>query len=168
MKSLRRDELDKLLAVTREESFLDYMMFLVTFNHGLRVSEVVGPKGLNKTNIVGDYIVVDRLKQSKKTSHPLLPDEKSFLLSLEGVFFPTSRYTFWRKMQYYGMKAGIPQFKCHPHALKHTTGRLGYIGGMGLPELQTYLGHKNGGNTMTYAEAGEDEAASAFAAAVGK
>jgi hypothetical protein len=39
---------------------------------------------------------------------------------------------------------------------------------MGIPELQKYLGHKNGGNTMIYLEADEAQAASAFAAAVGK
>jgi len=39
---------------------------------------------------------------------------------------------------------------------------------MGIPEIQKWLGHKNGGNTMKYMEATEEEAARAFATAVGK
>jgi hypothetical protein len=39
---------------------------------------------------------------------------------------------------------------------------------MGIPELVTYLGHKNPGNSLKYMEADEAQAAAAFAAAVGK
>jgi hypothetical protein len=37
---------------------------------------------------------------------------------------------------------------------------------MGVAELQKYLGHKSGANTMIYLEASESGACSAFAAAV--
>jgi len=77
-----------------------------------------------------------------------------------------SRVTFWRRMQEYGREAGIAQFLLHPHVLRHSTGRLGYLGGMGVAEIQRYLGHRNGANTMIYIEASESEACSAFAAAV--
>jgi integrase len=97
----------------------------------------------------------------------LLADEQA-LTTMTGRFFPMSRITVWRRMQEYGRLANIPEFLRHPHALKHTTGRLGYKGGMGVAELQSYLGHKNGGNTMVYMQAEESEACSAFAAAVGK
>jgi integrase len=144
------------------------LAFLVCFNHGLRVSELVN---LDASNIVDGHLVVQRLKRSRKTTQPLLPDEKDGLLALaqkSGKFFPMSRWTFDRRMKEYGAKAGIPEFKRHAHALKHSTGRLAYLGGMGIPELQAYLGHKNGGNTMIYLQADEQQAASAFAAAVGK
>jgi hypothetical protein len=39
---------------------------------------------------------------------------------------------------------------------------------MTIPEVQVWLGHVNGGNTLKYMEATEEEAACAFAAAVGK
>lgn len=168
MKSLTKPELDALLAVAAKYSPLDALMLSVTFNHGLRVSEAVN---LTKANIVGGHVVVQRLKGSRKTSQPLLPNEVAGLEALaatEGRFFPMHRCTAWRKVQAYGQEAGIPQFKCHPHALKHTTGFLGYKGGMTIPELQSYLGHENGKNTMVYTEVPEQEACNAFAAAVGK
>jgi integrase/recombinase XerD len=164
MKSLTQDEFHRLLDAAKQESPLDALMLTVMFNHGLRVSEVIA---LTPANVVSSHLVVQRLKRSRKTIQPLLDDEKE-LLTMSGRFFPMSRMTAWRRMQHYGAKAGIPKHLLHPHVLKHTCGRLGYLGGMGLPELQTYLGHKNGGNTMIYIQSGETEAASAFAAAVGK
>jgi integrase len=160
MKSLTRDELNRLLEVAGT----DRLMFAVMFNHGLRVSEVIN---LTDANVVSGHLVVQRLKKSCKTTQPLLADEQA-LTTMKGRFFPMSRITAWRRMQEYGKLANIPEFLRHPHALKHTTGRLGYKGGMGVAELQSYLGHKNGGNTMVYMQAEESEACSAFAAAVGK
>jgi integrase len=168
MKSLTRSELAGLREQAKQCSELDELMILVMFNHGLRVSEAIN---LDSSNIQGDYIVVQRLKNSKKTSQPLMGDEKEALKSLAakpGKFFPMCRMTAWRKIQKYGKAANIPEHKLHPHVLKHTAGKLAHLGGMGLPEIQCWLGHKNGGNTMKYMEATEDEAALAFAAAVGK
>jgi integrase len=167
MKSLTKPELDALLAVARKHSESDYLLLLVTFNHGLRVSEAIN---LTRANVIGGHLVVQRLKGSKKTTQPLQSNEKDaleLLAKTEGRFFPTSRWTVNRRIEAYGVEAGIPEFKLHAHALKHTTGRLGYEGGMGLPELQTWLGHVNGKNTMVYLEATEEQAANAFAAAVG-
>jgi integrase/recombinase XerD len=162
--NLTKIELDALLAVAARESEQDALMFRVMFNHGLRVSEAIA---LDDTNIVSGHLIVQRLKKSKKTLQPLLPDEK-VLSTMTGRFFPMSRQTVDRRIKYYGEKAGIPSFKCHSHIMKHSTGRLAYLGGMGIPELQKYLGHVNGGNTLKYMEADEETAASAFAAAVGK
>lgn len=175
MKSLTRFELDSLLTVALKHSELDYLMLTCIFNHGLRVSEAVG---LTRTNVIDGHLVIQRLKGSRKTSQPLLGNEKLGLevlaVATTGRFFlaeykpSVARVIVWRRIQKYGKEAGIPQFKCHPHALKHTTGRLGYEGGMGIPELQSYLGHQNGKNTMVYLEASEEQACSAFAAAVGR
>jgi type 1 fimbriae regulatory protein FimB len=169
MKNLTRVELDRLLAVAKSHSELDALMLLVMFNHGLRVSEAIG---LTREHIVGGHLVIQRLKGSRKTNQPLLPDEKARLEALaatvEGRFFKMDRTNAWRRMQKYGREAGIEAFRCHPHILKHTTGRLGYEGGMGIAELQSYLGHESGKSTMVYLEAPEHVACSAFAAAVGK
>lgn len=167
VKSLTKPELDSLLAVARKHSEADYLMLLVTFNHGLRVSETLL---LTASNIVSGFLDVQRLKGSRRTRQPLLPSEADALMRLasqDGRFFNCDRTTFWRRMKRYGAEAGIPEFKCHPHVLKHATGRIAYEGGMGIPELQTYLGHVNGKNTMVYLEADEETAASAFASALG-
>jgi integrase len=164
MKSLTKSELLNLIDAAKQESDLDALLFQVMFNHGLRVSEVIS---LNPENVISGHLVVQRLKKSRKTTQPLLDNEKE-LMTMTGRFFPMSRVTVWRKIRYYGQKAGIPAFKCHPHALKHTTGRLGYLGGMGIPEIVSYLGHVNPGNSLKYMEADESQAAKAFVAAVGK
>jgi len=79
MKSFTRPELDVLLAVARKRSETDYLTFLVTFNHGLRVSETLA---LTATNFVDGHLVVQRLKNSHKTTQPLLSDEADGLLAL--------------------------------------------------------------------------------------
>ena len=168
MKSLTRSELNGLLEQARQKSELDYLMLLVGFNHGLRSSEILA---LDASNISGDFLVVQRLKRSKKTTQPLLDDEKAGLKALatsRGKFFPISRMTLWERIQKYGKKAGIPEHKLHSHILKHTAGRLAYLGGAGIPDIQVWLGHRNGGNTLKYMESTEEDAAKAFQAAVGK
>lgn len=169
MKSLMKAELDALLAVAAKHDSLFALLLLVTFNHGLRISEVLA---LTKANVVDGNLVVQRLKGSRKTTQPLLASEREGLEKLaatcEGRFFEITRMTAWRKLQAYGHEAGIPAHKLHPHVLKHTTGRLAYQAGVGIPELQTYLGHVNGKNTMVYLQATEEDAAKAFAAAIGR
>lgn len=165
VKAFTREQLDRLLEVAKAASFTDYLMLLVTFNHGLRVSETLS---LTKDNIVNGYITVERGKSSHRCEHPLLPSEAEHLSKLEGKFFNLCRMTFWRRVQRYGKRAGLPVFLCHPHTLKHTTGKLGYKNGMTIPEVQAYLGHKNGANTLIYMQADIQEAAAAFAAAVGR
>jgi integrase len=165
--SLTKDELARLLDVAKAHSFLDYLMLLVTFNHGLRVSEVCGPTGLSSANLDGNLLVVQREKRSHKTTQPLLPNEKEFLANLVGPWFPITRMTYWRRMQKYCKAAGIPRHKAHPHALKHTTGRLGFLGGMSVNDVGAYLGHKVLGNSLIYMKSSEEEAANAFAAAMG-
>lgn len=165
MKSLTKAELDALLAAAPEP---DRLMLTVAVNHGLRVSELVS---LDASNIIGNHLVVQRLKKSRRTTQPLLPNEKDGLLALakkSGKFFPMSRYTVDRRIKEYGKKAGLPAFKCHAHALRHTTGRLGYLAGIGIPEIQKYLGHVSGSNTLIYLESSEEDACNAYAAVVGK
>lgn len=164
MKNLTRTELANLIDAAEQQSHMDALLIRVIFNHGLRISEALA---LTDENIVSGHLVVQRLKKSRKTTQPLLPDEQE-LKSLRGRFFNICRRTFDRRMKEYGTKAGIPEFKLHAHVLKHTTGRLAYLGGMQVAEIQSYLGHVNGGNTMIYLQATEEEAAAAFAAAVGK
>lgn len=164
MKSMTRPQLDALLDAARAESMTDYLMFLVTFNHGLRVSETLS---LTNSNIVAGHIIVERGKGSYRCEHPLLSNEVEHLSRLEGRFFDISRWTFNRRMKYYGQKAGIPPTLLHAHSLKHTCGRLGFKGGMTVPDLVEWLGHKNPANSLVYAKSDIATAAAAFSAAVG-
>lgn len=167
MKSLTREQLDNLLDVTKKHDERDWLMLLVTFNHGLRVSETLS---LTRENIRHGYISVERGKGSLACQHPLLPNERPALEKLAadaaGRLFPISRMTFWRKMNKYGEAAGLPEFLRHPHSLKHTTGRLGFVGGMSVPDLVAYLGHKNPANSLIYAASDVTTASAAFADAL--
>lgn len=168
MKSLLKAELDALLAVAEKHDPLIALLLLVIFNHGLRVSEALS---LTAANLVDGYLVVQRLKGSRKTTQKLLPNERERLEALAakgGRFWTLSRFAVDRRIAAYGREAGIAEHKLHAHVLKHTTGRLAYEAGIGIPELQKILGHVNGKNTMVYIEASEDVAYGAFAAAFGK
>jgi integrase len=182
MKSLSKEQLSALNTVAERHSVMDALMFRVLFNHGLRITEVTGGwnrkdgvrfyrEGLSKANILDGFLVMQREKGSHLTRQPLLPDERVALerlaATVTGRFFPMSRVTAWRKLRDYGAKAGIPEFLNHPHVLRHTAGRLGYLGGMGVPEVAAYLGHRNRGNALIYMEPSESEACHAFAAAMG-
>jgi integrase len=164
MKSMTQQELDLFLTTVAKHSEQEELMFRVMFNHGLRITEALT---LDKTNVQGDYLIVQRLKGSRKTTQRLTPDEKEVLQALakvEGRFFPYNRKTIWRHMQEYCREAGIPLFKAHPHAIKHTTGKLARKAGLEVEEIQAVLGHVNGGNTLVYMQADEEEAFDKFLA----
>ena len=169
MKSLTKVELNSLLEVAGKHSPSDRLWMTIAFNHGLRVSEVLA---LTDENIVSGSLVIQRLKGSRKTVQALLPSEKAEVEALAakgGKFFHMHRKTAWLHFKQYCAEAGIPSGRefATPHSLKHTCGRLGFKGGMDVAEIQKYLGHVNGANTMIYIQATEEEACAAFAAAVG-
>lgn len=168
MKAFTRDQLDALLAVALRHSELDYLAMWLGFHHGLRVSEILS---LSRENVVDGRLVVQRLKKSKKTTQRLMSPTKELVEKLcatvEGRWFTFCRKTLWLHMKQYAAEAGVPT-NCSPHWLKHTCGRLAYLGGMGVPEIGARLGHKNLGNSLIYMQASDEEAELAFAAAIGK
>jgi integrase len=179
MKSLTRNELDEVLRFAKLDDTEAWMVLSMLFNHGLRVSEVVGGwsvidgekvyhRGLYAENVVDGRLETDRLKGSKGACHPLFPEEIEYLKGRTGKLFKMSRVTVWRRMQKYGAQACIARGLRHPHTMKHTCGRLGFLGGMEIPDLVEYLGHENPANSLKYAASDEATACSAFAAAVGK
>lgn len=166
MKSLNATELASLIAVARKHSPQDALMLTVCFSHALRVSELLS---LTRENIVDSHLVIQRSKGSRKTIQPLLPDERDGLLELaknDGRFFDICRKTVWSRIQKYGAEAGIPEFLCHPHVLRHSACKLGLAGGMTIPQVQKYAGHVSGASTLIYLEEDEQTSASAFAAAM--
>jgi len=167
MKYLSRPELDALLAEAKKFSPEDYLFVLLTVSHGLRVSEVLS---LTPENFKDGHLTIQRLKGSCKTSQRLLPAEIIALAEYpvkSGKLFSFDRTTAWRHIKVIGMKAGIESIRLFPHCLKHTTAKIGLAGGMTLPELQTYLGHKSGSSTMAYLREDDETASKAFAAAAG-
>lgn len=161
----------KLLAAAKAEDESDWLMLLVTFVHGLRAHEVVGGTvswklkktgekrtgrytGLKPSHIVGEKLVLKRLKNSNPVEDELLTHSNPLLNERPALFalcrktpvnqrlFPICARTFQRRVHKYGELAGLPELYSHPHTLKHSI--LAHLREtMDLDELQDRSGHKS-------------------------
>lgn len=173
MQSLDRNELKSLLKSVSgtEDDARMRLMVLVTFLHGLRVSETVNIKG---RDIQGGHLSVKRLKGSLHTIQPFVShpdpelDEAGPLLVLastvgmEERVFPITRFGFYKLMKRTGSRAGIPDYKrVRPHILKHSIA-CQTIRKAGIENVRQRLGHKSIGSTGHYLMISDDEAAKAI------
>ena len=174
MAYLTRPELLKTLACALKESERNWAMCLVGVWHGLRATEIVS---LKSENIKDDYLVVKRLKHSKKTEQqmyerpetPLL-NEAPVLKKLAreangGYLFPgrypgthLSRCQLYRVFRRAAEAAGLKWPLTHPHCLKHTIAMLTLENGANVATIQEYLGHKSGQSTLQYLKISAEEA----------
>ena len=150
------------------------LAILMGFNHGLRVSEVLG---LTKENIKDGYVNVQRLKGSLKTVQPFVRNkdpelsEAEMLEELYGTLKPKERLFPWTRngmhklIQRAGKRAGIPEHKLHFHALKHSCAMVS-IDKIGIQRVRTYLGHKSISSTGAYLVETDETASRAFAGAL--
>jgi len=177
MEHLTKDELTRLLTEARKVSERDWLMLLVSFTHGLRVSEIVGKDGLTAANVVDGFVTVERLKGSMKTTQALrhtsdpLFDEKTALEAWchahpEGPLFSITRKRAWQIVQKLGRIASIPKHLCHPHILKHTLAQL-TIHTAGIENVRQMLGHKSISSTGEYLKVDDQQATNAAFAALG-
>jgi integrase len=180
MEHLTREQVVRLLACARAGRERDWVLFLVSFWHGLRASEAVG---LIPENFADGYLNIQRLKGSLRTVQPLVDHEEEILNERAAVagwlskhqerygadgngrkVFPISRVQFYRVMRRYGRLAGIPQHLCHPHVLKHSIA-MQSIAMAGIENVRQYLGHKSISSTGAYLRVSDDAASRAIAAA---
>lgn len=163
MKHFNKSEIERLLTHAKKDSARNWLMLLVAYNHGLRVSEVISLLGRDIRN---GNIYVSRLKGSNSPVHKLrisqspLFNEAEELMQLrdrvgqKGRLFPISRIQYFRIMQRYGLQLGFTS--CHPHMLKHSIGRE-LVKKLGVEGVQVYLGHKNGNSTLVYLKPDESD-----------
>lgn len=168
MHALSRDELRRLLEHARACRKRDWLMILVAFHHGLRASEVIA---ITADDVVDGHLTVARLKGSLKTTQRLatsedpLFDEAAALVEFAAKsnpgtpIFGIGRVQFWKLMQRYAKRAGIPEHKAHPHVLKHSIA-MQTIQSAGVENVRQHLGHKSLSSTGAYLRV-TDEAASA-------
>jgi site-specific recombinase XerD len=172
MQALDRTEIKRLLAEVPNQRHR--LMLVVTFNHGLRVSETIGLTG---SSIRDGFVTVQRLKGSMKTIQPYMSsadpdlDEVSGLIELSQAvglnerLFPMTRSGVYRLMQRCGERAGLPKHKLHPHGLKHAVA-LATIHTAGIENVRQWLGHKSISSTGSYLRVTDDAAAKAVAKAM--
>lgn len=176
MKYLSIDELKTLLRSIPKEKPEQRTMFLVMYWHGLRVSEVVGPKGLKGKSIQHGYVDVYRLKGSEHTIQPYVIsddpelDESKSLTDLssrtpmdENVFTGLSVRGVQKLMERVSARTGLNRKRMHPHALKHTCAMHGIQAGNGIEVMRSVLGHKSLSSTGFYTKIAQDDAMNAFA-----
>ena len=158
MEALSKTELLALLAAARASRERDWLLILVTFWHGLRVSEVISFK---RDAVKDGYLTIDRLKGSLRTTQALVEHPEPLLSERAPLIeyarktrfdvpvFNIGRKQVWRLVRRYGAEAGIPEHKLHPHVLKHTCA-MQMIDKAGIHKTRQRLGHKSISSTGAY------------------
>lgn len=162
---LTEAEVDKVIKAARingRHANRDATMILVSFRHGLRVSELVGLKW-EQVNFNDGLLTVNRLKNGIDGTHPLFGSELRCLKKVKRdykktqyVFIsergtPITTSTFRKILARAGVEAGI-EFPIHPHMLRHSTGFKLANSKEDTRCIQQYLGHKNITHTSRYTE----------------
>lgn len=142
----------------------DYLMMLITYRHGLRVSELVDLRRKD-LDLESARLYVRRKKGSLSTHQPIEGDELRALRAWlrerddhpsahSSYFFLSERGPMTRQAVNYlvaeiGKRAKL-RFHVHPHMLRHSTGYYLANRGYDTRLVQDYLGHKNIAHTVRY------------------
>ncbi len=142
----------------------DYLLMLMTYRHGLRVSELVDLR-LRDLDLDTGRLYVRRKKGSLSTHQPLEGDELRALRAWlrerdqrrdarSSYLFLSERGPMTRQAMNYlvtqcGQRAKL-RFHVHPHMLRHSTGYYLANRGYDTRLIQDYLGHKNIMHTVRY------------------
>jgi integrase len=145
----------------------DATMILVTYRHGLRVSELVDLRW-DQVDFETATLAVRRAKKGTPATHPIRGDELRALRKLAREQEPKSPFVFTSErgspfstagfamiVKRAGAVAGF-KFKVHPHMLRHACGFALANKGHDTRSLQAYLGHKNIQHTVRYTELSPD------------
>jgi integrase len=161
---LTEAELRVLLQGTRGSRYRwrNTAMLLLTFYHGLRVSELCNLK-YKDLDLTYGRLWIARLKGSLSTEQPLLPAElralKRYLPQRGDVQLPWlfltergdqfTRFAINYLVRVTGERAGVG-FHVHPHMLRHGCGYALANRGYDLRVIQDYLGHRDPKHTTRY------------------
>jgi integrase len=177
MDHLSWEQLKRLLAVAKDHSPRNWMLLLIIFWHGLRVSEALA---LTPRNLRDGHLRIQRLKGSLRTDQPLIShknpllDEKAAILAYVAALrpdeklFDISRQNVDLIMKQYCGDAGIRGALAHAHVLKHSLAMAMLGEGVPLPMLQKRLGHKSLASTGMYLRVSDEDASAALQLALGK
>jgi integrase len=183
MDHLTREQTIDVLAQAKASRERDWVMFLVTFWHGLRASETVG---LTPENFDHGCIDVQRKKGSDRTVQQMIEDGHELLDERPAIekwlaahkaahngdgnsrrLFPISRIQFYRLYRRYARAAGLPRRLQHPHVLKHSIA-MQSIHVAGIENVRRHLGHKTIASTGEYLKVTDEAATRAVAEAASR
>jgi len=163
---LTESEMKKFLAAARNgrHGVRDFCLMLVTYRHGMRVSELVDIR-LKDIDLETARVFVRRLKGSLSTHQPVEGDElralRAWLRQREPYPNADSNYLFLSErgpltrqainylVKEIGKRAKL-NFDVNPHMLRHSTGYYLANRGYDTRLIQDYLGHKNITHTVRY------------------
>jgi site-specific recombinase XerD len=159
-------EVDRLMATAKKRGkrfgLRDATMILVTYRHGLRVSELCALTW-DQVDFSHGLLHVRRVKNGMASVHQIGGEELRSLRALKRdddagryVFMtmrgaPMTPAGFRKFLARLGVEASMP-FSIHPHMLRHATGYKLANDGQDTRALQHYLGHKNIMHTVRYTE----------------
>jgi type 1 fimbriae regulatory protein FimB len=142
----------------------DHAMMLMTYRHGLRVSELVDLR-LKDIDLETGRLYVRRKKGSLSTHQPIEGDELRALRAWlrerdlrsdarSAYLFLSERGPMTRQAVNYhvaqtGKRAKL-RFHVHPHMLRHSTGYYLANRNYDTRLVQDYLGHRNIAHTVRY------------------
>jgi len=140
----------------------DATLILITYRHGLRVSETVALRW-DAIDWSQGRLHVERLKQGAPSVHPLRGPELRALRRLQRVSVdapylfvserggPLSASTVRKLVARAGRLAKL-SFPVHPHMLRHAVGYKLANDGHDTRSIQLYLGHRNIQHTVRYTQ----------------
>lgn len=140
----------------------DATLIMITYRHGLRVSEAIALQW-HAIDLDHGQLHVERLKDGVASVHPLRGPEIRALRKLRRDS-PRSPYVFVSErggplsdsaarkiVGRAGEQARLP-FPAHPHMLRHATGYKLANDGHDTRAIQHYLGHQNIQHTVRYTQ----------------
>lgn len=166
VKYLTEKEFNKLIKTiekTEDKYWLrDKLMFLLSFECGLRASEV-GNLKKEDFNIIANEMYCRRLKGSvnntirltKSTANVLKkylrenPNDSDYIF-ISREKNKITNFTLNKICKKYFKLAKLPMDKAHFHTIKHTAGVYLAEQGLDIKEVQYMLGHKKIDNTLIY------------------
>jgi integrase len=166
MKSLSKPQLLMLLAAAKARRERDWLLILVCFWHGLKVSQLVS---FGKDAIEDGYLTIRREDGSARLQHMLIEHPEPLLNEKDALeefaentnagqrVFKVSRRRVDQLMKEYCAEAGIPAELAHAHTLRHTVARLSIESG-GIEHARRWLGHKSMGSIYEYLKVADEAA----------
>ncbi len=171
-KYLSQDELFRFTqAIKQVGNLRDRILFSFIYKYGLRLREALEMK-LSDVHPKYTKLMVKRLKGGIDRDFSISPKDARLLkrylkernsygnsdvnpfifISPKSLHGPMSSWAIQKRMKMYCEKAGVPEDKSHPHALRHSIAIHFLQDGKDIHFVRDYLGHTNLRTTQIYAE----------------
>jgi len=144
----------------------DSTLILLSYRHGLRVTELVSLRW-EQVDLKQGLMHVNRLKHGNPSVHPIRGPELRALRRLQRDYAmmpyvfsserkaPLTSDAIRKILGRAGREAKLP-FTVHPHMLRHACGYKLAQAGQDTRAIQHYLGHKNIQHTVRYTQLSPD------------